>query len=351
MSPSASYRSSGVDIEAGDRAVELMRAHVASTGRPEVIGGIGSFAGAFAPRLDGITDPVLLSAADGVGTKLLIAQTLDRHDTVGIDLVAMIVDDLVCHGAEPLFLLDYIACGRLVPDRIERIVAGVAEGCRQTGCALLGGETAEHPGVMEPDAYDLAAFGVGIAARAAMWGPERVGEGDAVIGIASSGLHSNGFSLVRRIVLEHDLPLDEPLPALNDRTLGDELLEPTRIYAPALLALARDHGIDIHAAAHITGGGLESNLSRAIPQGLSPVLEMSAWPRPAIFAYLQETGGMSEEEMQKAFNLGLGMTILVSEVQDEQTLEALGALGLPAFRIGSVGRGDDRGVAVEERAT
>ncbi|MCI0346533.1 MAG: phosphoribosylformylglycinamidine cyclo-ligase, partial [Chloroflexi bacterium] len=214
-----------------------MRDHVASTHRAEVLGDIGGFAGAFAARFTDYRDPVLLSGADGVGTKLLIAQTLDRHDTVGIDLVAMVVDDLVCHGAEPLFLLDYIACGRLAPERIERIVAGVAEGCRLAGCALLGGETAEHPGVMEPDAYDLAAFGVGVADRGAMWGPDRVQEGDAIVGIASSGLHSNGFSLVRRIILEHDLPLDLPLPAPDGATLGDALLTPTTIYAPAMLAL------------------------------------------------------------------------------------------------------------------
>jgi phosphoribosylformylglycinamidine cyclo-ligase len=230
----SSYRSSGVDIEAGDRAVELMRGHVSSTHRAEVLGGIGGFAGAFSARFTGIEDPVLLSAADGVGTKLLIAQTLDRHDTVGIDLVAMVVDDLVCHGAEPLFLLDYIACGKLVPERIERIVSGIAKGSREARCALLGGETAEHPGVMEPDLYDLAAFGVGVADRGAMWGPERVREGDVVIGLASSGLHSNGFSLVRRIILEHDLPLDVGIPELGGYTLGEELLTPTRIYAPAM---------------------------------------------------------------------------------------------------------------------
>jgi len=346
-----SYRSAGVDIEAGDRAVELMRSHVASTERPEVLGGIGGFAGAFAARFDGVTDPVLLSAADGVGTKLLIAQTLDRHDTVGVDLVAMIVDDIVCHGAEPLFLLDYIACGRLVPERIERIVSGIAAGCRAAGCALLGGETAEHPGVMEPDAYDLAAFGVGVAARDAMWGPERAREGDALIGIASNGLHSNGFSLVRRIVLEHDLPLERPVPALAGRTLGDELLEPTLIYAPALLTLAREHGIDVHAVAHITGGGIAGNVGRVIPDGLSARIAPDSWPRPAIFTYLQETGGIGDEEMGKAFNLGLGMTMLVTEEQADRTVKALGALGLSAYRIGSIERGDDRGVGVEERST
>ena len=350
MTPSASYRGSGVDIEAGDRAVELMRAHVASTQRAEVIGDLGGFAGAFSAAFEDRKDPVLLSATDGVGTKLLIAQTLDRHDTVGIDLVAMVVDDLVCNGAEPLFLLDYIACGKLVPERIERIVAGIADGCRRAGCALLGGETAEHPGVMEPDAYDLAAFAVGVADRQAMWGPERVQEGDAVIGIGSSGLHSNGFSLVRRIILEHDLPLDDPVDALGGQTLGEALLEPTLIYAPAMLALEREHGVGVRAAAHITGGGIEGNLVRILPEGLEAVLDPTAWPVPAIFAFLAETGRMAEEETRKAFNLGLGMTMVIAEGDVGRAVSALGERGLAAFLVGSVHRGD-RGVAREERST
>ena len=345
-----SYRSSGVDIEAGDHAVELMRAHVASTARPEVIGGIGGFAGAFSATFEGIENPVLLSAGDGVGTKLQIAQTLDRHDTVGIDLVAMVVDDLVCHGAEPLFLIDYIACGRVVPERIERIVSGIARACRQAGCALLGGETAEHPGAMEPDAYDLAAFGVGVASRDAMWGPDRVVEGDAVIGIASSGLHANGYSLVRRIILERDLPLDESIPELGGYTLGDELLAPTLIYAPAMLALEREHELEIHAAAHVTGGGIEGNLARAIPPGLQATIDPAGWPVPPIFPFLSETGGIPEEEMRKAFNLGLGMTMVIAEGDAEAAVQALGERGLTAYLVGSVGRGD-RGVVREERST
>ena len=350
MTPSASYRGAGVDIEAGDRAVELMRSHVASTQRSEVIGGLGGFAGAFSAAFKGVEEPVLLSAADGVGTKLLIAQTLGRHDTVGIDLVAMVVDDLVCHAAEPLFLLDYIACGKLVPETIERIVAGIAKGCRQAGCALLGGETAEHPGVMEPDAYDLAAFAVGVAGRKQLWGPERVQEGDAVIGIASSGLNSNGFSLVRRLILEHDLKLDEPVPTLGGATLGDALLVPTAIYAPAMLALEREHGIGVRAAAHITGGGIEGNLVRVLPEGLEAVLDPTAWPVPAIFSFLAETGHIAEEEMRKAFNLGLGMTMVIAEGDVDRAVTALGARGLAAFLVGSIHRGD-RGVAREERST
>lgn len=345
-----SYRSSGVDIEAGDRAVELMRGHVSSTHRAEVLGDIGGFAGAFSGRFEGLNDPVLLGAADGVGTKLQIAQTLDRHDSVGIDLVAMVVDDLVCHGAEPLFLLDYIACGKLDPERVERIVSGIAKGCRQTGCALLGGETAEHPGVMEPDAYDLAAFGVGVADRDAMWGRERVLEGDVVIGLASSGLHSNGFSLVRRIILEHDLPLEESIPELGGYTLGEELLTPTRIYAPAMLALGREHDIQIRAAAHVTGGGIEGNLARVLPNGLEAIIDPAAWPVPAIFSFLAETGRIAEREMWKAFNLGLGMTMLVTERDADTAIRSLGERGLPAYLIGSVHRGD-RGVVREERST
>jgi phosphoribosylformylglycinamidine cyclo-ligase len=343
-----SYESSGVDIAAGDRAVELIAGHAASTSRPEVLTKLGGFAGAFAAKFDGVDEPVLLSATDGVGTKLAIAQTLDRHDTVGVDLVAMVVDDLVCHGAEPLFLLDYIACGKLVPERIERIVAGIAAGCRTAGCALLGGETAEHPGVMEPDIYDLAAFAVGVADAKKMWGPERVEEGDVVIGLASSGLHSNGYSLVRRIILEHDLDLIAPRPELDGGSLGDALLVPTMIYAPAVLALQKVHGIDVHAAAHITGGGIAGNVARALPKNLEAQLDESAWTVPSIFAFLQRTGGINHTEMRKAFNLGLGMTILLSEVDAEPALRALGERGLAASAVGEVRRGDG-GVVLEER--
>lgn len=350
MTASGSYRGAGVDIEAGDRAVALMKGHVATTMRPEVLGELGGFAGAFSGRFEGLADPVLVGATDGVGTKLVIAQTLDRHDTVGIDLVAMVVDDLVCQGAEPLFLLDYIACGQVVPERIERIVAGIAEGCRQAGCALLGGETAEHPGIMEPDAYDLAAFGVGVADRPVMWGADSVREGDAVIGLASSGLHANGYSLVRRIILEHDLDLAAPVPGLDRRSLGDELLEPTRIYAPAMLALEREHGLDVHAAAHVTGGGIEGNLARVLPDGLEAVLDPAAWPVPAIFTYLAETGRIAEQEMRRAFNLGLGMTMVIAEGDAGSAVDALGERGLAAYLVGSIRRGD-RGVVREERST
>ena len=343
------YERSGVDIAAGDRAVELISEHARTTIRPEVLSGLGGFAAAFDARFANYEEPVLLAATDGVGTKLAIAQTLGRHDTVGIDLVAMVVDDLVCHGAEPLFLLDYIACGTLVPERIEEIVRGIAVGCRVAGCALIGGETAEHPGVMEPDTYDLAGFAVGVADKTAMWGPDRVNEGDVIVGIASSGPHSNGYSLVRRLILEHDLDLRAKPPELDGATLGDALLVPTTIYAPALLAL-RDAGIDLHAAAHITGGGIAGNVARVIPEGLEARIDASSWPVPPIFSFLQKTGGIHPEEMRKAFNLGLGMSMVIDEGQAEQAARVLGERGLGAYIVGAVYRGE-RGVVLEERST
>ena len=328
-----SYRESGVDIEAGDEAVLRIAALAATTRRPEVLGDIGGFAGAFAFDPVRYADPVLFSATDGVGTKLAIAQTLGIHDTVGIDLVAMVVDDLVCHGAESLFLLDYISCGRLLPERVSSIVAGIAAGCRIAGCALLGGETAEHPGIVDPDEYDLAAFAVGACSRAAVLGPKRVVAGDVVVGLASSGLHSNGYSLVRRIILEHDLTLDEiyePLP----RSLGEELLEPTRIHAPAVLAAVQ--AAEVHAAAHITGGGIAGNLVRVLPDGLAAIIDPAAWTVPPIFEFLRKTGQILPEEMAKVFNLGVGMTIVVERAKAGDALEALASRGEKAFVMGEI---------------
>jgi phosphoribosylformylglycinamidine cyclo-ligase len=340
--PETAYASAGVDIEAGDRAVDLIRARAARATRPEVLEGIGGFAGAFSAAFEGIEDPVLVSATDGVGTKLLIAQTLDRHDTVGIDLVAMVVDDVVCQGAEPLFLLDYVACGSLVPERIAAIVEGIAEGCARAGCALLGGETAEHPGAMDLDAYDLAAFAVGVVPRARALGPHRVAAGDVAIGLASSGLHANGYSLVRKIVLDADLRMDVPVPGC-DGTLGDELLRPCRIHAPAALAAAR--ATEVHAAAHVTGGGIAGNLARALPSGLGARLDTSTWHRHAIFSFLQEAGTLSEEDMRQVFNLGLGMVILVARDAADAALEVLRAHGEMATIVGEVVPGD--GVVIE----
>lgn len=338
----SAYTRAGVDIQAGEDAVSLIKKHAASTVRPEVLEGIGGFAGAFSGRFDGLTDPVLVSGTDGVGTKLLIAQTLGRHDTVGIDAVAMVVDDIVCTGAEPLFLLDYIACGTLVPERISEIVSGIAEGCRIAGCALLGGETAEHPGAMDADAYDLATFAVGVVERAQMFGPDRVRDGDVIVGLQSSGLHSNGYSLVRRIILGRDLSLDVRPPGLEG-TLGDELLTPCRIYAPAVLAAMR--ATEIHAAAHVTGGGIEGNLARVVPEGVGARVRLGTWQRPPIFTYLGETGGLSEIEMRKVFNLGLGMAIFLPSSSLDVAIDVLGERGEIATVIGEVAAG--HGVVID----
>lgn len=334
-----SYAGAGVDIEAGERAVDLIKPLAAKTFRDGVAGTLGGFSAAFAPDLSRYEHPILLSATDGVGTKLAIAQTLGIHDTVGIDLVAMVVDDLVCEGGEPLFLLDYIACGRLVPERIEQIVRGVAEGCAQAGCALIGGETAEHPGVMDADSYDLAAFAVGIAEQSDMLGPEKVRDGDALIGLTSSGLHSNGYSLVRRLILEHDLSLEAD-PAGFGHSLGEELLIPTRIYAPAVLAAMRAGGV--HAAAHITGGGIPGNVERILP-GLSAQIERSSWIAPPIFSYLATLGSIDDTEMMRAFNMGLGMILAVAPASEDGVVNALRSSGETAIRVGSV-TGDGTGV-------
>lgn len=338
MSERPTYAGAGVSLEANDEAVRQIAKRIANAGatRPEVLGEIGGFAGAFSGRFEGVADPVLISATDGVGTKLTIAQTLGRHDTVGFDLVAMVVDDIVCAGAEPLFVLDYIACGANVPERTAAIVGGIAEACAFAGCALLGGETAEHPGVMDPDEYDLAAFGVGVVDRGAMLGPERVQAGDVLIGLASSGLHSNGYSLVRKLILDHDLDLDEPIP--GGGPLGEELLTPCRIHSPAVLA-AIGAG-EVHAAAHITGGGISGNLARTIPDGLGAVLDGTRWERPPIFSFLQQTGGIAEDEMENVFNLGVGMIIVVGPGSAEPVLDAVAARGETASVIGEIVSGD-----------
>jgi phosphoribosylformylglycinamidine cyclo-ligase len=333
----ATYLDAGVSIEANEEAVGLIAKRVASAGatRPEVIGTIGGFAGAFSGAFAALQDPVLVSATDGVGTKLSIAQTLRRHDTVGFDLVAMVVDDIVCAGAEPLFLLDYIACGRNEPARTADIVEGIARACAFAGAALLGGETAEHPGMMDEDEYDLAAFGVGVVDRSAMLGPERVVAGDVVVGCASSGLHSNGYSLVRRLILDKDLSLADAAPGgASGRTLGDELLEPTRVYAPAVLAAARTGAV--HAAAHVTGGGLAANLARALPDGLGARIDATAWQRPPIFGFLQDIGGIATDEMRRVFNDGIGMCVVAARERAPEVLDVLKQHGETATVIGEV---------------
>jgi phosphoribosylformylglycinamidine cyclo-ligase len=339
--PEVSYAAAGVDIDAGDRAVELMRAQVKRTGRPEVLGGLGGFAGLFQLDLSRYPQPVLATSTDGVGTKIAIAQALDRHDTVGIDLVAMVIDDLVVVGAEPLFLTDYIATGKVIPERIAAIVAGIAEGCVQAGCALVGGETAEHPGVLAADDYDISGAGTGVVNADEILGPDRVREGDVLIGMASSGLHSNGFSLVRHVLRMTGRTLSDTLsdtPAeLAGRTLGEELLTPTRIYARDCLHLIGGGGV--HAFAHITGGGLAGNLARVLPSGLDAVIDRSSWSPQPIFGYLASLGGISRPELERTFNLGVGMVAVVAEDAAGQVLATLAARDLPSWRLGRVTTG------------
>lgn len=312
---SDAYRRAGVDLEAAAKAVGLIRDVAASATRAEVTVGVGGFAGLF-----GIGDGRFLAAAtDGVGTKIEIARQARRLNTVGIDLVAMCADDVACTGAEPLFFLDYLAVGRVVPEDVAAIVEGVAEGCRRAGCALLGGETAEHPGVMAEDRFDLAGSCVGIVEERDLLGPQRVREGDVLVGLPSSGLHSNGFSLVRKALLEDaGYGLDEVLPRLG-RSLADELLEPTTIYAPLVRALARDGFVD--AAAHVTGGGFNENIPRALPGGLGAVIEQGSWTVPPIFDLVREAGGVSEIDMFSTFNMGIGMVLVVPAGRTQGVLE------------------------------
>ncbi|MFN8125994.1 MAG: phosphoribosylformylglycinamidine cyclo-ligase [Candidatus Nanopelagicales bacterium] len=306
----SSYAESGVDVAAGERAVDLMRASVAAAQRPEVVGGLGGFAGLFdASALRGYRRPLLATATDGVGTKIAVARALGIHDTIGRDLVAMVVDDLVVTGAEPLFLTDYIACGQVDPERIATIVGGIAAGCAEAGCALLGGETAEHPGLMAPDEYDLAAAGTAVVEADQMLGPDRVQAGDVVIGLASSGLHSNGYSLARAVLMGDDPSrLEVTVPELG-RTVGEELLEPTRIYTTVCLDMIRTVG-GIHALSHITGGGLAANLARVLPQGMTAHLDRGTWTPAPIFDLLARTGDIARAEMEVAFNMGIGMVTI-----------------------------------------
>ena len=330
------YAASGVDIAAGERAVALMRAAVEATHGRNVLGGIGGFAGLWALDLDAARwrAPVLASAADGVGTKLLVAQALDRHDTVGLDLVGMVVDDLVVCGARPLFLLDYLAVGKLVPERVATIVEGVAAGCRQAGCALLGGETAEHPDAMSPDDYDLAGFAVGLVERERLLGPERVRPGDVLLALASSGLHANGFALARRVLARAGVGYDQDFPELG-RSIGEALLEPTRIYAPHLLALL-DAGVEVHALCHVTGGGLPGNLPRSLPAGLVPRIDWASWAPPAIFGLLAALGPVEQAEMRRATNLGVGMVAVLPAAEADRAGRLLEARGLPTWVLGEV---------------
>ena len=331
------YKEAGVDIEAGDALVERIKPIVASTAIPELLGEVGGFSG-LVGLPEGMSDPVLVSGTDGVGTKLKVAQAAGRHDTVGIDLVAMAVNDVLTSGARPLFFLDYFACGRLDVDVAEQVIAGVAEGCRRAGCALVGGETAEMPGMYGPDEYDLAGFAVGVVERSRIVSGRNVRPGDVVVALPSSGLHSNGYSLARRVLWE------DPGRGLGDAfaggtgTLADVLLEPTRIYAAEVAALL--HAARLKAIAHITGGGIPGNLARVLPDGTSAVIESSSWEPPAVFAAL-EAAGVARDEMVSTFNLGMGLAVVVDEADADACLDALERQGSPGFLAGRITeRGD-----------
>ncbi|MEV0939173.1 MULTISPECIES: phosphoribosylformylglycinamidine cyclo-ligase [Micromonospora] len=333
---SVSYADAGVSIEAGDRAVELLKSKVKETRRPEVMGDLGGFAGLFRLDTKKYKNPILASSTDGVGTKLVIAQQLDIHDTIGIDLVAMVVDDLVACGAEPLFLLDYIATGEVVPDRVAEIGAGIADGCRYAGCALLGGETAEHPGVLRPDEYDVSATGVGVVEESEILSPDRVEVGDVVIAMRSSGLHSNGYSLVRHVLLGAGrMRLDVVIDDFGrQRTLGEELLTPTKIYAQDCLKLITE--AEVRSIAHVTGGGIPGNLVRVLPEHVDAVVNRATWKPQPIFDLIQSKGRIEDPEMESTFNMGVGMFAIVSAEDADRALATLAGRGVDAWQAGEI---------------
>ncbi|MCR5179358.1 MAG: phosphoribosylformylglycinamidine cyclo-ligase [Lachnospiraceae bacterium] len=334
------YRSSGVDIEAGYESVERIRSHVAATLRPEVMGGIGGFSGAFdISKLKDLDDPVLLSGTDGVGTKLKLAFILDKHDTIGIDCVAMCVNDVACAGGEPLFFLDYIACGKNEPAKIEQIVAGVAEGCKQAGCALVGGETAEHPGLMPDDEYDLAGFTVGACDKKDLIDGNSIAPGDVLIGAFSSGVHSNGFSLVRKVFPMTKERLETREDKLGGRTLGEVLLAPTKIYVKMLKKL-KSSGIVLKGVSHITGGGFYENIPRMLPEGVKAVVRKDSYEVPAIFGMIAEAGDVAEKVMYNTYNMGIGMVLAVRPDDAPRALEAIRSSGEDGAVIGSIEAGD-----------
>lgn len=333
-SPHTTYAAAGVSIEAGEEAVEQLKPYAEKAIRPEVLAGIGGFAGLFKLKLDRWKEPILAASTDGVGTKIAVAQALDVHDTVGIDLVAMVVDDLVVCGAEPMFLQDYIAVGTVIPDRIAALVKGISEGCVQAGCALLGGETAEHPGLMADGAYDLSATGVGVVEADEVLGPERVRPGDVVIGMGSSGLHSNGYSLARHVLLEIGrMPLGGQVEEFG-RTLGEELLEPTRIYAKHCLAVTAE--AEVRTFAHITGGGIAANVARVVPPGLRAVLDRGTWTPAPVFSMIAQRGRVERLEMERTFNMGVGMVAVVAPEDVDRTLAVLTARHVPAWVLGEI---------------
>ena len=339
-SHSASYAAAGVDITAGYRAVELMKRHVARTMTAGMAENIGGFGGLFQLDTAGMSHPCLVSGTDGVGTKIRIAQLLDRHDTIGIDCVAMCVNDVICCGAKPLLFLDYIACGRNVPEKIASIVAGVAEGCVQSGAALVGGETAEHPGVMREDDYDLAGFTVGVVDRDKVVDKNKTAAGDVVIALPSTGVHSNGFSLVRRVIRVENADLYAPIEALDGRGLGEVLLTPTRIYVKPVLALLEQ--AEVHGISHITGGGFYENIPRAIPDGLGAKIEKAALRAPAIFDFIARSGNIPERDMYNTFNMGVGMSVTVPKEQADKALAVLRENGEDAYIMGEIVSGEEQ---------
>ena len=333
------YKKAGVDIEAGYKSVELMKEHVKKTMRPEVLGGLGGFSGAFSlEKIKDMEKPTLVSGTDGCGTKVKLAFIMDKHDTIGIDCVAMCVNDIACAGGEPLFFLDYIACGKNYPEKIATIVKGVAEGCLQSGAALIGGETAEHPGLMPEDDYDLAGFAVGVVDEKDIITGKDLAEGDVLIGMASSGVHSNGFSLVRKVFEMTKESLDTYYDELGT-TLGEALIAPTRIYVKALKEI-KNAGVTVKACSHITGGGFYENIPRMLPEGMHAVVKKDSYEIPAIFKLLQKTGGIEETMMYNTFNMGLGMIVAVDKADVEKTMEAIKLAGDTCYIVGEIKAGE-----------
>ena len=333
------YKSSGVDIEAGYKSVELMKEFVKGTMRPEVVGGIGGFSGAFSlANIKNMEDPILLSGTDGCGTKVKLAFLLDKHDTIGIDAVAMCVNDVVCAGGEPLFFLDYIACGKNIPEKIATIVKGVAEGCKQSGCALVGGETAEHPGLMPEDEYDLAGFAVGVVDRKDLITGANLKDGDVLIGMASSGVHSNGFSLVRKVFRMTSDNLNRYREELGT-TLGEALIAPTKIYVKALKSV-KEAGVTVKACSHITGGGFYENIPRMLKDGIRAEIDTKSYPVPAIFGLIQKEGGIADEMMYNTFNMGLGMIVAVNPEDVDKAMEAIKVAGETPYVVGKCVSGE-----------
>ncbi|WP_100397806.1 phosphoribosylformylglycinamidine cyclo-ligase [Bacillus sp. FJAT-44742] len=331
---SEAYKQAGVDVEAGYEAVNRMKKHVNMTMRPEVMGGLGAFGGMFDLSSLPYKEPVLISGTDGVGTKLMLAFMMDKHDTIGKDAVAMCVNDIVVQGAEPLYFLDYIACGKAYPEKIEAIVKGVAEGCKEANSALIGGETAEMPGMYEEEEYDIAGFSVGVAEKSKLITGEKIQTGDVLIGLSSSGVHSNGFSLVRKVLLENSgLSLHETYAPFQ-RSLGEELLEPTKIYVSPVLSLMNK--VDIKGMAHVTGGGFYENIPRMLTNGCGALVDPSSWKRPEIFSFIQEKGELSEKDMFGTFNMGIGYVVCVSEAEAEKALKHVREQGEEAYVIGNV---------------